>query len=278
MGYIQGKGKSISKRNIVGLIDKRGRKVVLDGKVKVSSNDTNINYLENKLTAGTGVSLTINNEGGDENIQIVSSMPSGTDTQTIRFNGTVAEANSIVTIATSGKVVVDTLTIGRGNNELSTNTAIGFEALAGNNTEEAATNVAVGYQAMHTNTSGYNNVAVGYMALKYNLIGIDNIAIGYYALLNNETGNYNTAIGSDAISTNVSGSGNVAVGYQAGYYETGSNKLFIDNIKRADEADGRAKALIYGIFGAITADQFLTINGNLNISTLAGTGDRKSVV
>ena len=70
MGYIQGKGKSISKRNIVGLIDKRGRKVTLDGKVKVSSNDRNINYLENKLTAGSGVSLTINNEGGDENIQI----------------------------------------------------------------------------------------------------------------------------------------------------------------------------------------------------------------
>jgi len=70
MGYIQGKGKSISKRNIVGLIDKRGRKVALDGKVKVSSNDANINYLENKLTAGTGVSLTINNEGGDENILI----------------------------------------------------------------------------------------------------------------------------------------------------------------------------------------------------------------
>lgn len=53
------------------------------------------------------------------------------------------------------------------------------------------------------------------------------------------------------------------IGYKAGYYETGSNKLFIDNDRRASEADGRIKALIYGIFDALTANQRLSFNARV---------------
>jgi hypothetical protein len=54
--------------------------------------------------------------------------------------------------------------------------------------------------------------------------------------------------------------GGVFVGYGAGYHETAAMKLFIDNALRASEADGRAKALIYGIFNAATASQVLAFN------------------
>jgi len=73
-------------------------------------------------------------------------------------------------------------------------------------------------------------------------------------------------IGEQAGYTNVSGNANVFLGFQAGYYETGSNKLFIDNQKRADEADARAKALIYGVFAPEVANQSLTVNANTDFS------------
>jgi len=41
-----------------------------DEKAKVSSNDTTTNYLENKIVAGSNVTVVVNNEGGDEQLQI----------------------------------------------------------------------------------------------------------------------------------------------------------------------------------------------------------------
>ena len=64
------------------------------------------------------------------------------------------------------------------------------------------------------------------------------------------------------------GHSNNFLGYAAGYYETGDYKLFIDVLARANEADGRVKALIYGVFDAATADQLLRINGILEITTI----------
>ncbi|MBU0612307.1 hypothetical protein KKA39_02815, partial [Patescibacteria group bacterium] len=73
--------------------------------------------------------------------------------------------------------------------------------------------------------------------------------------------------------SNATGSGNVFLGSQAGYYETGSNKLFIDNQDRTDEATARTNSLIYGIFDATPANQKLTINGMLNVSVLPAYDD-----
>jgi len=53
---------------------------------------------------------------------------------------------------------------------------------------------------------------------------------------------------------NTTGSGNVFLGYTAGYNETGSNKLYIDN-------SNTATPLIYGEFD----NNILTINGNLEV-------------
>jgi len=63
----------------------------------------------------------------------------------------------------------------------------------------------------------------------------------------------------------------VFLGYQAGYYDTADNSLYIDNVSRASLADGKAKALIYGIFAAAPANQYLYFNANvsLGVATVA---------
>jgi len=140
----------------------------------------------------------------------------------------------------------------------------------------------LGYQAGYTNTSGTNNNFLGYQAGYLNSTGVGNNFLGYQAGYSstannnnffgysagysNTTGYSNTFLGSTAGYANSTGSSDVFIGSGAGYYETGSNKLFIDNQIRASEADGRSKALIYGIFGTTAAGQSVTINGNTNFS------------
>lgn len=127
------------------------------------------------------------------------------------------------------------------------NTALGFNGLNANTTGEY--NVAVGTSALESNSEGMYNTAIGSVALQKNVFYY-NTAIGYGAA-QHVNGTYtggNTAIGYTALNTDTVGGGNVAMGYGAGFYETGSNKLFIDNQNRTNEASGRVSALIYGIF------------------------------
>ena len=80
--------------------------------------------------------------------------------------------------------------------------------------------------------------------------------VGDRAGYTNTTGTNNTILGSYAGFRLVSGSGNVFLGRQAGYYETKSNKLYIDNT-------ANRKPLIYGDF----ASNVVTINGKLGMGT-----------
>ena len=122
------------------------------------------------------------------------------------------------------------------------NTAIGYETMKEGNA--GSYNLAVGYQAMLKNT-GNNNVALGPFALQNNTTGNDNVAIGNASMVFADGGSNNVAIGSNALANssgsnntvigirslhnNSSGSNNVAIGYQAGYFEMGSNTLYIEN-------------------------------------------------
>ena len=100
-------------------------------------------------------------------------------------------------------------------------------------------------------------------SLFYNTTGSYNTAFGDAALYTNTTGGTNTAIGRAAGGLNSTGSGNVFIGYKAGYSETGSNKLYIDN-------SDTTSPLIYGDF----ANDTVTINGDL---TTTGTVTSNSI-
>ena len=137
------------------------------------------------------------------------------------------------------------------------NTAIGRSALVANVTGErnlaigassllfnlsGSRNLAIGNSALSSNTSGERNLAVGSLSLGNNTTGFRNLAIGSQAQRNNAIGEFNTSIGHFSLYSSV-GNGNVALGYEAGYFETGNNKLYISNSSANSD-----NALIYGEF------------------------------
>jgi hypothetical protein len=73
----------------------------------------------------------------------------------------------------------------------------------------------------------------------------------------------NTCFGASCLFNNAVGTGNVGLGFSAGYYETGSNHLWVDNATRANLADAQSKALLYGTFDPTVANQQVTVNGTL---------------
>ena len=72
----------------------------------------------------------------------------------------------------------------------------------------------------------------------------------------------NTSVGFETGANNLTGSGNVFLGYQAGYNETGSNKLYIDN-------SNTSTPLIYGDFDTdkVTINGDMTVTGALKANT-----------
>jgi hypothetical protein len=150
------------------------------------------------------------------------------------------------------------------NSSGSFNTANGWQALSKNTT--ASNNTAIGVYALYLNDTGWDNTATGLSALNSNTNGGQNTANGKGALYTNSTGSNNTAIGFFSGFMSESGSNNVFIGHRAGYYETESDRLYIDDRQRDDLEDARAKSLIYGIFADNPSDQKLTINGEVNVN------------
>jgi len=155
------------------------------------------------------------------------------------------------------------------------NVALGLYALKANTSGDR--NTANGYAALYKNTTGNKNVANGYMALYKNTTGYRNTASGYAALHNNTTGNYNVGVGLGANYNNQAGSkntiighmagqgtalhsksGNIFLGYQAGFNETGNNKLYITN-----SGVDKNNSLIWGDFDF----HVLAFNANVGIGT-----------
>jgi hypothetical protein len=171
---------------------------------------------------------------------------SGNNSSTVMYltssgNGTVSTAPSWVapsfvpyTGATGAvnlgayDLKVNGMTVGLGNGNGISNTAIGKDALLANtgssntaigfSTLSATTgssNTAIGEYALWSNTSGYNNTASGVDVLSSNTTGFRNTASGSSALSGNTIGTGNTASGVLALNANTSGSNNTAIGHQA---------------------------------------------------------------
>jgi hypothetical protein len=133
----------------------------------------------------------------------------------VLFGGTLPSAPNI-TLASSGAITAgtyNTLTVGLGGGSVSTNTAIGQNALLSNST--GVSNTALGQSALRTNSTGVANVAVGLSALRTNTEGNYNTALGQNALFENTTAGQNTAVGSSALQKNTLGDSNTAVGRSA---------------------------------------------------------------
>lgn len=186
---------------------------------------------------------------------------------------------------------------GQANTGGDYNTFLGTDAGVANLTADYG--IFIGQSAGHANETGSNNVFIGMAAGYDNVSGHDNVILGYYAgadsLSNSNviigsqagfkatsaantlvgvqagyavtSGAFNTLIGGMAGYTLTTNGASVMLGWQAGYYETGANKLFIDNTSRANEADGRIKSLVYGEFNATRASQVIQFNSQTNMGT-----------
>jgi len=162
---------------------------------------------------------------------------------------------------------------GIGLNSLSSNTtgyqntAYGSRTLVSNTTGHR--NTAIGSRALVFNTGGSENTAIGFHALLSNTTGYHNVGLGAYANLFNETGSNNTIVGYEAGAgqeTITHKSGNVLLGYRAGFNETGSNKLYIENSDASTPLIG----------GDFAADE-VYLNGSVGIGT-ANPGHKLDVV
>jgi hypothetical protein len=133
------------------------------------------------------------------------------------------------------------------------NSALGIQALQGNST--GYRNSAVGSFALRDNITGYSNSAFGNIALM-NGGGYENTALGAGALSINSNGHNNSAIGFDALYGNLYGTSNSALGSQAGFYSAGDRNVFIGaqagysetGSDRLHIANNSNSTLIYGEF------------------------------
>lgn len=111
----------------------------------------------------------------------------------------------------------------------------------------------LGYLAGNSNTSGQSQVMLGYMAGSANT-GSYNTYVGTLAGGTGTTGNYNTYVGL-AAGNAATGDNNVFIGKWSGWYETGSDKLYIEN-------SSGSTPLIWGDFNL----NRLRLNGNTSIN------------
>lgn len=137
------------------------------------------------------------------------------------YNGGVG-STSLMTLSNAGKLStiadasINGLTVGKGANGVTYNTALGNGVLSSGSLS-GNYNTGIGALSLQANTSGTQNQAFGYAALNLNTTGSYNFAGGTSALTQNTTGASNTALGTNSLYSNTTGSYNTAVGYQAAY-------------------------------------------------------------
>jgi hypothetical protein len=153
------------------------------------------------------------------------------NTQKNFFNNDVVIYGSLSALSGSTfsnmDTIVNELTVGKGNNSLSGNTAFGINALKNaqstGSTDSrafAGMNVALGYNALSANTQGWQNVAIGYNALARNLDSREQVAIGAGALGKHTAHGYNVAVGQSAMNESTTSQNNTVLGYAAMYRNT----------------------------------------------------------
>jgi len=189
----------------------------------------------------------------------------GTTNRIIKFTSSTAGGNSQLfddgtnvgigtttptkKLEVSGDALINGVTVGRGNGNISSNTAIGNSALFSNTT--GFDNTANGDSALFSNTTGYANTAYGYKSLYSNISAASNTAYGNFSLYSLTSGGGNVANGSRTLRDNTTGYYNTANGFGAlqrnttGYSNTanGDAALTFNTTGYQNTADGDASLL-----------------------------------
>lgn len=178
-----------------------------DETAKVSANDTTAGYLNGKLVAGSGITLTENNNGGNETLTIASTVTPGvtgfTGSQnTASPNNTVNASRLLVDAGTTNAdAVIQPKGTGAFQLQLADGTATG-----GNKRGVGAIDLQLSRSSAAQVASGANSIAIGRSNTSSNN---DSIAIGW---LNTASGISSVAIGN---SNSATASYSTAFGYLA---------------------------------------------------------------
>jgi hypothetical protein len=173
-------------------------------------------------TSGTVTSIGLSTGTTGSDVNISGSPITSNGTITINIPDASSSARGVVTTGTqtfagaktfSSDLTVNGVTVGKGLNSVTYNTAIGTSAL--NSNTIGSYNTANGYQSLYSNTTGSNNTANGYQSLYSNTTGQDNTAIGVNAIRTGSSatnGSRNTAVGRGALQNGNAASNNTAIG------------------------------------------------------------------
>ena len=213
------------------------------------------NLFWNNAAAPTGQRLGIGTTSPGARLQIVGLGATSSTSSFLVQNSTPAESFVIRddrSWAFSANGAINSINIGRGGGNQSTNLAFGASALNANTTGNnnagigssalvtcttGSFNVAIGNNALNTNNNNYNT-AIGYRPA-YSSTGTEVTAIGVESGFTNTSGNFWTAIGSTAGYSSTTGSNWVAIGYQSGRQNTtGGDWVAIGYQAARFQADG----------------------------------------
>ncbi|MFB0903612.1 MAG: hypothetical protein QMB11_04465, partial [Nonlabens sp.] len=160
-------------------------------------------------------------------------------------------------------VNINGLTIGRGNFNENSNTAIGLGALSNN---AGYANTAIGRGALASNNTNGGNTALGYIALSNNISGADNVAVGTQSLETNISGSENTAIGKHADVASDGISNATAIGANATVNASNKIQLGDGSVTAVQLGTGTNVTLETGLVkitgGAPGANKVLTSDAN----------------
>jgi hypothetical protein len=116
--------------------------------------------------------------------------------------------------------------------------------------------------------TGTSNTATGDSSMTAFTTATSCAAHGISTLENCTSGSQHTAMGSFSLRATTTNSGCIGLGYFSGAFETGSNKFFVNNVSRVNEAGDRTLSIIYGVMAALAKNQLLTFNvGATKIAT-----------
>jgi hypothetical protein len=223
--------------NQASFTDADGTGIIFTGKQKTLAttefklvSDEGLLFGNNHTTAYFRRNVDIGGSGTGDALSRLYLVGETSDATKNAIKVTNSSAVTLLSIRNDGYTKINGLNIGKGVNQVASNTVFGVDALS---VATGIENTAIGYQALRDNTIGTVNTAVGNNALLLNISGIQNTAIGYnsgrsattannntsvgfYTLFNN-TGDNNTAIGDRAMYGNTSGAQNTAIGRFALY-------------------------------------------------------------
>lgn len=211
--------------------------------------------------------------------QTVSVTPGGSDTYVQYNDGSAFGGDSGFTYNKTTHDLTATGKLKGSNvetNSTSHNSKLGIGVLSSVTT--GTLNSCFGENAGNALTEGFSDTLLGYNSGRVITTGSANTFTGVYSGYSTTTGGGNTFNGWSSGYSNTTGSYCVFTGYQSGYnsngdrnvfygpysgqHETGSDKFFVDNQSRGNEATARTNSLLYGVFNSTVADQTLAINAS----------------